>query len=102
MVGLLALPLPMQTILVVDDSPENLQVISAVLKEHYKVKVAINGERALALATAAEPPRTRAAQPTRSSLRIRSLSVGPITVGARGKVKAPSSRPNRGDAASRR
>ena len=44
------------TILVVDDSPENLQVISAVLKEHYKVKVAINGERALALATAAEPP----------------------------------------------
>ena len=41
------------TILVVDDSPENLQVISAVLKEHYKVKVAINGERALALATAA-------------------------------------------------
>ncbi len=44
------------TILVVDDSPENLQVISAVLKEHYKVKVAINGERALALATAADPP----------------------------------------------
>lgn len=44
------------SILVVDDSPENLQVISAVLKEHYKVKVAINGERALALATAAEPP----------------------------------------------
>jgi putative two-component system response regulator len=44
------------TILVVDDSPENLQVISAVLKEHYKVKVAINGERALTLATAAEPP----------------------------------------------
>ena len=44
------------TILVVDDSPENLQVISAVLKEHYKVKVAINGERALALATAAAPP----------------------------------------------
>jgi len=47
---------PQASILVVDDSPENLQVISAVLKEHYKVKVAINGERALALATAAEPP----------------------------------------------
>ncbi|MGE5331596.1 MAG: diguanylate cyclase domain-containing protein [Nitrospirota bacterium] len=43
-------------ILVVDDSPENLQVISAVLKQDYRVKVAINGERALALATAAEPP----------------------------------------------
>ena len=47
---------PQATILVVDDSPENLQIISAVLKEHYKVKVAINGERALALATSAEPP----------------------------------------------
>jgi diguanylate cyclase (GGDEF)-like protein len=43
-------------ILVVDDSPENLQVISAVLKQDYRVKVAINGERALALATSAEPP----------------------------------------------
>ena len=47
---------PQATILVVDDSPENLQVISAVLKEHYKVKIAINGERALALATSADPP----------------------------------------------
>ena len=44
------------SILVVDDSPENLQVMAAVLKEHYKVRVAINGERALALATAPEPP----------------------------------------------
>ncbi len=33
-------------ILVVDDSPENLQVISAALKQDYRVKVAINGERA--------------------------------------------------------
>jgi len=47
---------PQASILVVDDSPENLQVISAVLREHYKVRVAINGERALALATAADPP----------------------------------------------
>ena len=44
------------SILVVDDSPENLQVISTVLKQDYKVKVAINGERALALANSAEPP----------------------------------------------
>ena len=44
------------SILVVDDSPENLQVMAAVLKEQYKVRVAINGERALALATAPEPP----------------------------------------------
>jgi diguanylate cyclase (GGDEF)-like protein len=44
------------SILVVDDSPENLQVMAAVLKEQYKVRVAINGERALALAAAPEPP----------------------------------------------
>ena len=44
------------SILVVDDSPENLQVISAVLKPDYRVKVAIKGERALVLATGAEPP----------------------------------------------
>ena len=43
-------------ILVVDDSPDNLQVLAAVLKQDFKVKVAINGERALALATAPEPP----------------------------------------------
>ncbi|MDY0106094.1 MAG: diguanylate cyclase, partial [Giesbergeria sp.] len=47
---------PRASILVVDDSPENLQIISAALKAHYQVKVAINGERALALATATEPP----------------------------------------------
>ena len=44
------------TILVVDDSPENLQVLSAVLKGQYKVKVALNGERALALAQAEPNP----------------------------------------------
>lgn len=43
-------------ILVVDDSPDNLQVLAAVLKQDFTVKVAINGERALALATAPEPP----------------------------------------------
>ncbi|MCK6416894.1 MAG: PleD family two-component system response regulator [Giesbergeria sp.] len=44
------------TILVVDDSPENLQVLSAVLKEQYKVRVALNGERALALSLADPQP----------------------------------------------
>ncbi|KAB2839160.1 MAG: diguanylate cyclase, partial [Burkholderiales bacterium] len=44
------------TILAVDDAPENLQVLNAVLKDHYRVKVATSGERALALATGAEPP----------------------------------------------
>ena len=54
-------------ILVVDDSPENLQVMAAVLKEQYKVRVAINGERALALA------QTLAALPTEALVRVKRL-----------------------------
>ena len=38
------------TVLVVDDTPDNLSLMSGLLKEHYKVKVAINGERALKIA----------------------------------------------------
>lgn len=37
------------TVLVVDDAPENLQILNALLKGHYRVKVANNGERALRL-----------------------------------------------------
>jgi len=36
-----------QTILVVDDTSENIDVLSAVLRPEYKVKVALTGERAL-------------------------------------------------------
>lgn len=35
------------TVLVVDDAPENLQIMSALLKGRYRVKVASGGERAL-------------------------------------------------------
>jgi putative two-component system response regulator len=37
------------TILVVDDAPENLQIMSALLKGRYRVKVASGGEKALRL-----------------------------------------------------
>lgn len=37
------------TVLVVDDAPENLQILSALLKGSYRVKVANSGERALRL-----------------------------------------------------
>ncbi|MBW7861583.1 MAG: diguanylate cyclase [Rhodocyclaceae bacterium] len=47
---------PQATILVVDDAPENLRVMTSVLKDHYKVKVATSGERALAVAGGAERP----------------------------------------------
>jgi putative two-component system response regulator len=39
-------------ILVVDDSPVNLSSISALLKDHYRIKVANNGERGLKIASA--------------------------------------------------
>jgi class 3 adenylate cyclase len=41
-----------RTILIVDDTPDNIAVISGVLKANYKTKVATNGEKALALANA--------------------------------------------------
>ena len=40
------------TILVVDDTPENLLLINDLLRKHYKVKVANNGNRALSIAQA--------------------------------------------------
>ncbi|MCZ2405520.1 MAG: diguanylate cyclase [Burkholderiales bacterium] len=44
------------TILAVDDCAENLHILSAALKAQYKVKVALNGKRALELALAAPQP----------------------------------------------
>ncbi|TXT36246.1 MAG: putative two-component system response regulator [Comamonadaceae bacterium] len=44
------------TILVVDDTPDNLAVMSALLKGSYKVKVANNGERALKFASTTPQP----------------------------------------------
>ncbi|MRR51342.1 MAG: two-component system response regulator [Rhodocyclaceae bacterium] len=44
------------TVLVVDDTPDNLTLMSGLLKDDYKVKVAINGEKALKVATAENPP----------------------------------------------
>ena len=44
------------TILVVDDTPDNLTLMAALLKDDYRVKVAHNGERALRLAQGSDPP----------------------------------------------
>ena len=43
-------------VLVVDDTPTNVAVISGVLKDSYRTKVATNGEKALAIANAPEKP----------------------------------------------
>ena len=44
------------TVLVVDDTPDNLALISTLLKDTYHVKVAVSGEKALRIATGPRPP----------------------------------------------
>ncbi len=44
------------TILVVDDTPENLVLMSGLLKDDYKVKIANSGEKALKIAGSETPP----------------------------------------------
>ncbi len=44
------------TILVVDDAPDNLSLISELLRDRYKLKVANNGEKALKIAHAESKP----------------------------------------------
>ncbi|WP_374364331.1 two-component system response regulator [Piscinibacter sp.] len=47
---------PIATVLVVDDTPENLSLMGALLRDHYHVKVANQGEKALKIAQAEAPP----------------------------------------------
>ena len=47
---------PAVTILVVDDTPDNLALMSSLLKDHYKVKVANHGDKGLRIATSDTPP----------------------------------------------
>jgi len=43
-------------ILVVDDKPENVDILNATLRKDYRVKVALDGEKALEVVGAEEPP----------------------------------------------
>jgi CheY-like chemotaxis protein len=45
-----------KTLLVVDDAPDNIQLLSGLLKESYKIKAATSGEKALLIASKAPPP----------------------------------------------
>lgn len=45
-----------KTVLVVDDAPANIQVVTSILKDIYKIRVATNGAKALALAKDAPFP----------------------------------------------
>ncbi len=44
------------TVLVVDDAPENIDLLDGVLNKDYKIKVALNGEKALKIAGSENPP----------------------------------------------
>ncbi len=44
------------TILAVDDTPDNLRLISRVFEDKYRVRLAHNGEKALAICTSIAPP----------------------------------------------
>ena len=44
------------TILIVDDTPANVQLLGEVLGAHYRTKAATSGERALRIAMSDEPP----------------------------------------------
>lgn len=52
--GCAAMSEPKNTILVVDDTPSNIQLLNGILRENYKVKAATTGEKALKIA-AIEP-----------------------------------------------
>jgi sigma-B regulation protein RsbU (phosphoserine phosphatase) len=43
-------------VLVVDDTPANIQIVQAILKDSYRIRVATNGTKALELASADPPP----------------------------------------------
>src|SRR5215471_8278585 len=49
-------PISQKLILIVDDTPTNIGVISGALKDSYKTKIATNGPKALELAAAEEKP----------------------------------------------
>ena len=45
-----------QTILIVDDTPENIDVLNGLLSPDYRIKVALNGERALKIVQSKDAP----------------------------------------------
>lgn len=45
-----------QTILIVEDSPENIDVLAGILHKQYRLKIATNGEKALRIVAQGEAP----------------------------------------------
>jgi len=44
------------TLLIVDDMPENIDVLRGILKDHYKLKIATDGQKALKIANSEQKP----------------------------------------------
>ena len=44
------------TILIVDDMPENIDILRGILKQNYKLKIATDGENALKIAQGQQKP----------------------------------------------
>lgn len=47
---------PKATILIVDDNPENIDVLNGILKQHYRVKAALSGQLALKIVAGPDKP----------------------------------------------
>src|SRR5271155_3729642 len=45
-----------KTVLLVDDAPANIQIVNSILKDIYKIRIATDGAKALALVKVAPPP----------------------------------------------
>ena len=45
-----------KVILLVDDTPANIQIVNAILKDAYRIRIATNGAKALELATSEPLP----------------------------------------------
>lgn len=45
-----------KTILLVDDTPDNIKLLKSLLKDEFKTKIATNGEKALSIAFSDSPP----------------------------------------------
>jgi len=53
---MMELQMEKKSILVVDDAPENIDLLVGLLKDKYKVRAALNGEVALSIARSPSPP----------------------------------------------
>ena len=47
---------PVYTMLIVDDMPENIDLLRAILSPHYQIKIATGGEKALKIVLSDAPP----------------------------------------------